>query len=474
MELMQLLDEMRKRAPEQGWTLAGSRSPQWLRSLALDSREVGPGDLFFCVPGLLHDGHDHAEEAVAQGAAAVVVERPLGLTVPEIRVSSVRQAMAALAAAFHGDPSHSMQLVGVTGTNGKTTTTQFLHHIFETCGTNAATIGTLSGARTTPEAIHLQEQLAKLHTKGTQAVAIEVSSHALTQHRVDATRFSVGVFTNLSQDHLDYHRTMDEYFEAKAKLFVSERIGTAVINADDPYGQRLLDRVGDGVDVRTYSRSQAVDLQPSLRGSTFVWRGATVTLPIAGLFNVDNALAAAETALALGFGVEPIAQALATLPSVAGRFERVDGEPTVVVDYAHTPDGLEQLLRSVREIAPTDKIVLVFGAGGDRDRAKRSMMGQVAEQHADHVIVTSDNPRGEDPQAIIDDIVAGMANPPAHTEVDRRSAIASAIDQAVAYGSNQSVVLVAGKGHETTQTIGEQVLPFDDRLVAAEILEAIT
>jgi UDP-N-acetylmuramoyl-L-alanyl-D-glutamate--2,6-diaminopimelate ligase len=444
-------------------------------AITMDSRAVSPGALFCCVVGSRVDGHDVAADAVAAGAVAVLAERRLELDerVAQVLVPEVRPAIGPIAAALHGHPSRSLTVVGVTGTNGKTTTTHLLRSVFQASGQEASVIGTLTGAPgsppTTPDAPELQARLAELRDAGTTAVAMEVSSHGLAMHRVDGTRFAVAAFTNLSQDHLDVHGTMEAYFAAKARLFTLAFTDRAVVNVDDPYGRLLLDAAV--VDTIGYSLAEASDLRLAFDGSTLRWRGVEVRVPLAGRFNVANALCAATVAADLGVDVGAIARGIAAAPPVRGRFEPVvAGQPFgVVVDYAHTPDGLEQLLSSAREVAaPGGRVVVVFGAGGDRDPVKRPRMGEVAARLADRVVVTSDNPRSEDPAAIVEAIVAGI---PAGTagvtvEPDRRAAIEGAIGAAEA----GDIVVLAGKGHETTQTIGAEVRPFDDAEVAREAL----
>ncbi len=440
-----------------------------VRRAAHDSRAVVAGDLFCCVPGASHDGHDHAAAAIAQGAAALLVERPLGLGVPEIEVPSVRAAMGPIAAELAGRPSDALLVIGVTGTNGKTTTTHLLAAILSEAGIPCGLIGTLSGARTTPEAPELQEQLAAMRDAGMAAVAMEVSSHALDLHRVDGTRFAVAVFTNLSRDHLDHHGDMAAYFHAKARLFAPDLCDRAVLCLDDPHGRLLRDAAE--VPAVGYSLDDAEDLVLGVDGTTFRWRGAEVRLGLVGRFNVANALAAATAAAELGIAPDRIAAGLAHAAPVAGRFERVlVGQPFLAaVDYAHTPDGLEKLLGAGRELAGRGRLIVVFGAGGDRDRTKRPEMGEVAARLADVVVLTTDNPRGEDPAAIMADVRAGMDAPAdLRVEADRRSAIVLAVAEARA----GDVLLVAGKGHETTQTIGSESVPFDDRQELRAALEA--
>lgn len=450
-------------------------------TISLDSRAVEPGALFCCVQGSRVDGHDLAGVAVAAGAVAVLAERrlPLAAHVAQVLVPSVRAAMGPLASALHGHPSRSLTVVGITGTNGKTTTTHLLRSVLAASGQVAEVIGTLSGTPgappTTPDAPELQARLAAMRDGGVQAVAMEVSSHGLAMQRVDGTWFATAAFTNLSQDHLDLHGTMEAYFAAKARLFGPAFTDRAVVDVDDAYGRLLLDTAlagGPGtVPTVGYSLADAHDLRLAADGSTFRWRGAELRVPLAGRFNVANALCAATIAAGLGIGVEAIAAGLAATPPVRGRFEPVvAGQPFgVVVDYAHTPDGLEQALAAARELVPAGaRVVVVFGAGGDRDPGKRPRMGEVAARLADEVVVTSDNPRSEDPRAIIDAIVGGiLGQAEVVVEPDRRAAITLAVEQA----GDADVVVIAGKGHETTQTIGDRVVPFDDAEVAREVLQ---
>ncbi|NLD75782.1 MAG: UDP-N-acetylmuramoyl-L-alanyl-D-glutamate--2,6-diaminopimelate ligase [Acidimicrobiales bacterium] len=434
-----------------------------------DSRQVRPGDLFCCVSGSNADGHDFAQGAVAAGAAALLVERSLELGVPELLVSDVRAAMGPVASVLAGDPSSTLEIVGITGTNGKTTTTQFLAAILNAAGRNSGMIGTLSGVRTTPEAPELQQLLGAFLTEGRRAVVMEVSSHALEMRRVDGIRFRVAVFTNLSRDHLDFHGDMNAYFQAKARLFEPERADLAVLNVDDPHGRLLLDAavipsVGYGI-------ADAEDLEVTATGSSFTWRGARISLNLPGRFNVVNAIAAATAAAEMGVSVDHVAAGLATVETVPGRFERVEeGQPFLAaVDFAHTPDGMEHLLAAAREIAGSGRVIVVFGAGGDRDRTKRPEMGAVAARIADSVFLTTDNPRHEDPAAIMDDVERGMEEQVRLVvEPDRRRAI----ELAAAEAAPGDVLVVAGKGHERHQIVGDDVLPFDDREVLATVLRA--
>jgi UDP-N-acetylmuramoyl-L-alanyl-D-glutamate--2,6-diaminopimelate ligase len=476
-----------------------------VRAVVHDTHDVVPGSLFCCVRGARVDGHELAAGAVAAGAVALVVDHELPLAAPQVVVPDVRWAMGPLAAAFWGHPSQDLVVVGVTGTSGKTTVTHLLCPVLQASGlAPCAIIGTLSGARTTPEATDLQAMLAVERDRGISgagagrgAVAVEVSSHGLSLHRVDGTRFAVAVFTNLSQDHLDFHQTMDDYFEAKAALFAPGFTDRAVICSDDPRGRELLGRLSgtrSGVTATAYSLADAEELTLSPAGASFRWRSEPVELALAGRFNVANALAAGAAAEALGIEPGVVARGLSAATPVPGRFEAIDGGQrfTVLVDYAHKPDALDQALGAARELvtghAPRShgpsgrgsgqhvsgrgRLLVVFGCGGDRDAAKRPLMGEAAARLADDVILTSDNPRSEDPQAIIDDIRAGI---PAGTgatvavEPDRRRAI----ERAVAEARPGDVVVIAGKGHETTQTIGEIVRPFDDRAVARTALAAL-
>ncbi|HUF33373.1 MAG TPA: UDP-N-acetylmuramoyl-L-alanyl-D-glutamate--2,6-diaminopimelate ligase [Acidimicrobiales bacterium] len=458
--------------------LVGDPGEVSVTAVTEDSREVAERSLYCCVPGANVDGHDLAADAVARGAVALVCERELPLAVPQVLVPSSRAAIGPLAARLHGDPSHHLDIVGVTGTNGKTTTVAILAAVLRAAGRPAATIGTLSPVDragvsqppTTPGAAHLQARLASLLAAGTEAVAMEVSSHGLIQRRVDGTRFAVAVFTNLSRDHLDIHATMEDYFSAKAMLFEPERSERAVVNADDPHGRLLLDAAR--IPTRPYSLDDASDLELHMTGATFTWQGERIHLPLSGEFNVRNALAAATAALEVGVPLDAVAEGLASVGPIDGRFEVVAAGPpvAVIVDYAHTPDGIEQVLRAAREIGSGGRVVIVFGCGGDRDREKRPAMGEVASRLADLSVITSDNPRSEEPMAIIDAIRSGAASGAAiEVEPDRRAAIALALRHA----TDGDVVIVAGKGHETTQTLGDRTIELDDRVVVREELDRL-
>jgi UDP-N-acetylmuramoyl-L-alanyl-D-glutamate--2,6-diaminopimelate ligase len=441
-----------------------------VRDLTHDSRQVQPGWMFACVRGDHLDGHAFAGAAVEQGAGALLVERRLPLDVPQVVVTDVRLAMGHAAAAVHRHPASKLRMIGITGTNGKTTTTHMLAGILRAAGLNERQLGTLSGARTTPEAPDLQRRLAGFVDEGVDAVVMEVSSHALALHRVAGAHFEVAVFTNLGRDHLDLHESMEAYYRAKASLFTPELSDRGVTNLDDPYGRLLLDVAA--IDMVGFSHHDAPGIEVGVRHLEFTWRGRPVRVPIGGRFNVMNALAALTASEALGIDTDVAISGLADCPQVPGRFEVVTGPEhgfSVVVDYAHTPDGLVELLGSARALTDRGRVIVVFGCGGDRDVEKRPMMGAAAAEHADLVVITSDNPRHEDPQAIVNDAAAGVDaryRESVVTEVDRRAAIASAIGAARA----GDVVIIAGKGHETTQTFGDNAYPFDDRAVARELL----
>jgi UDP-N-acetylmuramoyl-L-alanyl-D-glutamate--2,6-diaminopimelate ligase len=441
-----------------------------------DSKRVRSGSLFCCLVGSHHDGHDFAAEAVDRGAVALLVERVLPLSVPQVVVEDTRRSMALAAANLHHHPSLALTVIGVTGTNGKTTTVQLVVNMFEAAGRTARAMGTLTGTRTTPESPDLQATLAGWRDEGVHAVAMEVSSHALALHRVDGTRFRVAVFTNLSGDHLDFHGTMDDYYEAKARLFAPEFADAAVVNRDSSHGRRLIEDVS--IPTVGYSVDDLREVEVGIEASRFRWRGHPVLLPIGGAFNLSNAVAAAEAAVVAGLDEAAIVEGLARPVRVPGRFEVIPGQQpfSVVVDYAHTPDALERLLGSARELAPNGQLTVVFGCGGERDQSKRPAMGQVAARLADRVVLTADNSRGEDTGAIIDAVRQGFdgATPRRATELvvepDRRAAITIAL----AGARDGDIVLIAGKGHEQTLTLGTSVVPFDDRVVAREELTKLT
>ncbi|HNI36310.1 MAG TPA: UDP-N-acetylmuramoyl-L-alanyl-D-glutamate--2,6-diaminopimelate ligase, partial [Microthrixaceae bacterium] len=414
-----------------------------------------------CVVGERFDGHNFAAAAVSAGASALLVERQLPLDATQIVVADSRIAMGPIADAFWGHPSGDVAVVGVTGTNGKTTTVTLVQHLLSELGVRCGVIGTLTGSRTTPEAPDLQAQLRSFGNAGASVVAMEVSSHALALHRVDGTRFAVAVFTNIGVDHLDFHETQERYFEAKARLFDSRFTDLGLVNIDDVHGRLLRDAATIRID--GFGLSDVSDLRLAPTGSSFRWRGHQVRLPLAGRFNVSNALAAAEAVVSLGHDAADVAEALGTVYAPPGRFEIIDrGQPfTVVVDYAHTPDALANLLSAAGELVEGGRLRVVFGCGGDRDRGKRPQMGAVACEVADDVTLTSDNPRSEDPAAIIAAVKSGCTKP-VDIEIDRLTAI----ETVLAAAGDGDVVVIAGKGHETTQTTGSVVAAFDDREVA--------
>jgi len=463
-----------------------------VRRVVHDSRRVAPGDLFVAIRGGKSDGLAHVPEALARGAAVVVAqEAPApGVAVPWVRVPDARRALALLAARLAGDPAEKLVLSGVTGTNGKTTTATLLQALLARRYGAAGFLGTVGyrigrreipADRTTPDAVLLQELLAELVREAVPAASMEVSSHALALARVDGCRFDLAVFTNLTRDHLDFHRDMEDYFEAKARLFALRKPGAAaVVNAADPFGRRLAARIPGRV--VTYAAAEveggadvmAASTRCDLAGTSFEAISPAagrfrVESPLLGRFNVDNLLAAAAGGLALGMPPEEIVAALAAVRRVPGRLEPVEAGQSyrVLVDYAHTEDALARLLAAVREL--TDKkIILVFGCGGDRDRGKREPMGRLAGSLAHIAIATSDNPRTEDPEKILDEVERGLIASGATKYLrlaDRREAIRAAIDLA----NPGTVVVIAGKGHETTQVIGDREEPFDDRAVAAEL-----
>ena len=462
-------------------------------ALAYDSRRGGPGTLFFAIPGFTADGHEFAPLAVQAGSEAVVVERPLDLEpyVTQAIVRDSRAAMAHAAVRLYEDPTADLRVIGITGTNGKTTTAFLVRHILEHAGIQTGLLGTVKRVvggvdepveRTTPEAIDLQATFRRMADAGDRACAMEVSSHALSLNRVDGIRFAVGAFTNLTQDHLDFHADMEDYFLAKRRLFQGERAQRLVVNVDDPYG----DRLAAEFDVIAFSASgddradlRALDLSFDAAGSRFTLATADgqvdVELPLPGRFNVENALGAIACVLALGIGLQDAVGALADAERVPGRFEPVDEGQSfaVLVDYAHTPDSLENVLESARQVTPEgSRLICVFGCGGDRDRDKRPQMGAIADRLADVAIVTSDNPRSEDPAAIIEEIRAGMGSGGSRIEVDadRRAAIALALADA----EPRDTVVIAGKGHEQGQEFEHgRKLPFDDREVARSELAAL-
>lgn len=456
-----------------------------IRELAYDSRAVAPGTLFFCVRGERADGHAFAIEAIERGAAALVVESPVDAGVPQLVVPDARAAMAAVAVDFYGRPSHDLTVAGVTGTNGKTTTCFLLFAILAAAGRRPGLIGTIESRvggerrpamRTTPEAIDVQRTLREMLDAGDRSCAMEATSHGAQLGRLTGVRFAALAFTNLSRDHLDFHGTVDHYYEAKRRLFVSDDPPPAALNVDDAHGRRLAAELralghehvvtfgfGEDADIR------AMDVELSRDGAQLTASGIALRTALLGRFNVENVLAAVAVSRLLDLPEDAIARGIESIRGVPGRFEAVDeGQPfSLIVDYAHTPDSLETSLRTARELT-AGRVICVFGCGGDRDHGKRPVMGEVAARGADVVIVTSDNPRGEDPQAIVDEITQGLDADVA-VELDRALAIRQAIDAAQA----GDVVVVAGKGHEQGQETAGQILPFDDREVAREALRRL-
>ncbi len=441
-----------------------------VRGVTHDSRQVREGFLFCCLRGGTADGHGFAAAAVTAGATALLVDHPLDLPVAQVVVPDTRVAMGFLAASFWEHPARQLTMVGVTGTNGKTTTTSLLAVVLEASGMPTGVIGTLTGKHTTPESTELQQRLAAFVTEGKRAVVMEVSSHALALHRVAGAHFDVGVFTNLGRDHLDLHGTVERYFAAKAMLFERTLTDRGVANVDDPHGRLLVDAAP--VPMTGFGLADVTDLDVSATRHSYTWRGVRVEVGLGGAFNAMNSLAAATAAAELGLSPAVVAQGLLTAGSVPGRFESVQaGQPfDVIVDFAHTPDGLREALAAARAAVGDGRVTVVFGCGGDRDREKRPEMGAVAAELADRVVVTSDNPRSEDPLEIINAILQGVPGDYRDrvvSEPDRRRAFATAFQGA----QPGDLVLIAGKGHETTQTIGDEVLPFDDRAEARAVLE---
>jgi UDP-N-acetylmuramoyl-L-alanyl-D-glutamate--2,6-diaminopimelate ligase len=509
MTLATLLASLGDLAPGVPAALDAVAADRPVKALSYDSRRVTPGSVFIALKGQKADGRAFAAQAIAKGAAAVVADTdpPSGVPAPWIVVSDARLAMARLAAAFYGHPSRELTVVGITGTNGKTTTAYLVSALFEAADIRCGMLGTIvyrtggeerDAVRTTPEAVDVQQMLREMVSRQCRACAMEVSSHALAQRRVDETRFAAGVFTNLTRDHLDFHGDLESYFAAKRRLFdMLGPEGTAVVNIDDPRGAAL---AGQAHRVLTYAVDRPADVCPSnlahsLRG--FAFQVASPAGPIqvqsrlVGRPNVYNVLAAVGAALACGLPVDAIERGVVGLEGVPGRFQVVSTEHddiTVVVDYAHTDDALKNLLETARPLA-TARLITVFGAGGDRDRTKRPLMGAVAARLSDLVIITSDNPRSEDPTEIIEEIRRGLAMPAERTRPsDTREGQARytppratahlaipdrklAIERAIGLARPDDVVLIAGKGHEKHQVIGDREIPFDDVEVARHALE---
>ena len=453
-----------------------------VRDLAYDASRATEGSLFFCVRGRRADGHEFAAQALANGAVALVVERPVDVAAPQLVVESSRTAMALAADAFFGEPTRELEVAGVTGTNGKTTTAFLLRSLLDAAGRRPGLVGTVewivgderrAAPHTTPEAIDLQRLFREMLDAGNRSVAIEASSHGSAFQRLDRVRFDALVFTNLSQDHLDLHESMEEYFQAKRRLFVGPQPPPAAVNVDTEWGARLAEELESAhrAPLLTFGLGEAAELRPEAlelgaAGSRFRAGGIAIETPLRGRFNAENVLGAVAAGILLGIDDDDIAVGAASMTGVPGRFQAIDaGQPfTVIVDYAHTPDSLDIVLQAARELAQ-GRLIVVFGAGGDRDRGKRPLMGRVARDRADLAIVTSDNPRSEDPLAIIEDVLQG-AGVDVEIDPDRRSAIA----RALAVAEAGDVVVVAGKGHEQGQEIAGVVHPFDDLAVVREVL----
>ena len=464
-----------------------------VESIAYDSRRVQRNGLFVALRGEKNDGHDFTGQAIEKGASVIVAEREeRNPRVTCLVVENTRSALADLAATFYGQPARRLKLAAVTGTNGKTTTTFLIKHVCEKAGLRCGLIGTvryeigervLPAARTTPESLDLQELLAQMANASCRAAAMEVSSHALAQERIRGLEWDVAVFTNLTQDHLDYHGTMENYFESKAKLFTQlaqqqkKRKPVAVVNMDDRYGEQLLDKIDKKISVITFGVGVRADFRASnyrmefggtsyqldARGKSYL-----VRVPLIGRFNVANSMAALAAANALGLNVREAVLSLGKSPQVPGRLEMVPAKRQfqAFVDYAHTPDALVNVLKTLRELEP-GRLITVFGCGGDRDRQKRPLMGRIADQNADYSIITSDNPRKEDPNAIISEIEKGFGSDRYEKVAER----AEAITRAIALAQPRDIILIAGKGHETYQEFADHTVPFDDIQVARRAIE---
>ncbi len=455
-----------------------------IKGISYNSKTIKSHEIFVCLKGEHVDGHDFAQMAFEKGAVAIMAERPLNIEIPQLIVDSAQEKIADLAACFYHNPSHSLNLIGITGTNGKTTVTHLIQKIFEYEKKKCALIGTLGyklnshsdymeAKHTTPQAPELQATLSKILNEDISNVVMEVSSHSLEQFRVKNCKFKGAAFTNLTQDHLDFHITMENYFNAKAKLFSNLGENTfAVINNDDKYASKFISKVPKHTKIITYgiknkSDLMAYDIEFTSRGVSFKcsYMGETVEIKLMlnGMFSVYNALCAISTALMSGISLNSAKEALEATKSVAGRFEIVHTDPMVIVDYAHTPDGLENILRAARELTPKDaELICMFGCGGDRDSTKRPKMGAIAQSLSDKIVITSDNPRSEDPQQIITDILSGLKliNPKTvFVEPDRHLAIRLLKDIA----SENDVIILAGKGHEDYQILKDRTIHFDDR-----------
>ena len=464
------LNEILKNVRNSDFERLGEINDVEVHGLSYDSRLINSGDLFFCFKGEKKDSHDFVYDAIKGGASALVVERKIDIDFPQVISSSSRKMMSEIAEIFYEFPSREITTVGVTGTNGKTTTVNILSAIAKAAGEKTETIGTLTGQLTTPEAPDLQRQIRDSIGNGVSFLAMEVSSHALLQNRISRMTYDAAIFTNLSLDHLDYHGDMESYYKAKSSLFSPTHSKLAVINADNQFGKRLMNEVE--IPQISFSLNDVDIVERTLIKTTFRWKGKIIELKLPGVFNLENALAAAVTAEALGFNREVIAKGLESAKGTPGRFELLthsDEDPYIIVDYCHTPDGLEKILLSINELLPGARTHVVFGCGGDRDTSKRAQMGMISETHATNVYLTSDNPRSENQMAIINDILAGIHDTePVYVNPDRREAIFHAVTTA----NQDDVVLIAGKGCEPYQEISGTLHPFLDSDVGREALEA--
>ncbi len=454
-----------------------------IKGITIDSREAKDGFVFICITGQERDGHDFAKSAAQNGASVIVSERPLDIDVPVVCYDNTKLAMAELSSYFYGEPEKKLKLVGITGTNGKTTVSYLIKNILETAGKTVGVIGTneilvgnkdvgiKSSTPTTPNSLELRRIFAKMLQMGAEYVVMEVSSHALDLHRVAGLTYDVGIFTNLTRDHLDYHKTMENYFLAKKKLFDISKVG--VINADDEYGAKLLENAGCRVmSVGTNNANlKAENIKIDASGVEFSveYNGKTypVNLCISGLFSVYNGICAMAAALSLGIDIETVISGICTACGVKGRLERVptNTDYSVIIDYAHTPDGLENVLNAVNAFKK-GKCILVFGCGGDRDSTKRPIMGEIGVRLCDFAVITSDNPRTENPEKIIEDIVSGVKSGEYKVITNRKEAISYALSIA----KKDDIVLLAGKGQETYQIIGTEKTHFDEREIVKELL----
>lgn len=471
-QMMRPLEQVLAGAPEIKNAQVIGDAKVLVSDITHDSSSVSSNSIFCCVVGEHSDGHDFANLAHKNGAVALLVERKLDLDVTQILVEDVRTAMGYLASELFNRPSQKLNVIGVTGTNGKTTTAHLLAAILAQHGWQTTVFGTLSGTRTTPESTDLQRKFSAELASGCKAVVMEVSSHALMLHRVEGTKFAAAIFTNLGQDHLDFHGSLEDYFSAKARLFSAKFTENCIINRDDVHGSLLIDALASekNMNCETFGLDDVQQIDANISKISFIWKGQKIEITSGGHFNVMNALAAATAAAKLGVTVGDIAKGLAAASAVPGRFESVNAGQSfgVVIDYAHTPEALQKVLLASRDlISSSAKVFVVFGCGGNRDHSKRSKMGEMATKFADTVIVTSDNPRTEDPQKIADEILQGVdSKGDVLVNLDRRSAIARAFSLA----KSGDIVVIAGKGHETTQSIGDKEIDFSDAQVSRELL----